>query len=67
MENLNCLCPNKECPAHGECKACRALHKNRKTYCQSDASQKAFMNFAFKIYFLKKLINGMISREIKKM
>ncbi len=24
---VNCTCPNKNCPRHGDCKACRKKHE----------------------------------------
>jgi len=40
--NPNCPCASKSCPRHGDCKECRAFHKENggKTACQRLADAK---------------------------
>jgi hypothetical protein len=68
MKNPNCPCAHKECPIHGVCEKCRALHpKPRKTYCQGSAAHKAFINFASNVNFLKKIYNTIVIKKLKKL
>ena len=34
--NLDCICPERTCPRHGNCKACQEFHHKRGelSYCQ---------------------------------
>ena len=38
--NPNCPCKYKSCPRNGNCKECRAFHKDDKTTCQKLAAEK---------------------------
>ena len=68
MKNQNCPCAHKECPIHGDCEKCRAIHpKPRKTYCQSGSAQKAFIKFASNVTILKKLYNTIVNKKIKEL
>ena len=65
MINQNCPCAHKECPIHGDCEKCSAIHpKPRKTYCQSSSAKKAFIKFASNVTILKKLYNNIVIKKI---